>query len=577
MNDWEKKATIKIIKNSIEECVDSFDKLPRNSDKDILESNKWIQKMLESDAKIVEINKAIQKDLTIIKINETLQKTSELINIINAIQRDFEIVRTQGKNKKSDAAELFVQLKQLIKEYIKPNFSMCNGQNENLNSEEIRGDSRHNRTDLKESISKIILQDSDPEKTVQNTEESSFKSKKDPTKFEMLTTLTENEREFYEAVLMRGEREGLWKVMPYVAGGAKEFRTAFGIDFMIQSQETGIVLNIEYKKTPSLKLTLSQKLRFQTENDLPKQTSRLIALLQTRGRNEKKDSYRMVLYFSPAFVKILPEMAFKKTADGAFYMSFSGIEECLNQNLDNILFTMARGKLGSAHAHYKSIEHNEAFEWVYEKLKGTMKNPLEEEMRHFEPGAYNRPIVEILSEKGVELIKKFIWQSYRPIFGEDLLEAIEKDIFIAKSIKTIDSVKYIGGLTLAEWIDKRLLYMEQTDENIVRINIEGYPISQWGLKRHNYIPLSKGASHLLDLFKIMLVKTRRTNYTSAELRTTLNIGEKILGSAIAHSGVELERKNLVKFYKRISHPTLINITKLGIKYIKRKYKNPSVE
>jgi len=77
-------------------------------------------------------------------------------------------------------------------------------------------------------------------------------------KFDILSILTENERDFYEKVLLRGQNEGLWRINKFVAGGGLQERTAFGVDFIIRSQITGVILNIEYKLQTGFWITKSQ-------------------------------------------------------------------------------------------------------------------------------------------------------------------------------------------------------------------------------------------------------------------------------------------------------------------------------
>jgi len=422
-------------------------------------------------------------------------------------------------------------------------------------------------------------------------------------KFDILSILTENERNFYEKVLLRGQNEGLWRINKFVAGGGLQERTAFGVDFIIRSQITGVILNIEYKLQTGFWITKSQQDRFLHSNDLPDEASRLIVLTQKTktvdGIKEIiKDEIIWAVYLSPTFLKVLPNEAFtlhqaQRSRRAEFpservTMSIVGLEECFKQNRNNVLADMKRNEFGSVGARYFSMKLSEAYKWVYEKLKKTMLDPLEDEKRNFVKYKFNSDITIDAEGKRLirnkllvhteKLIKSIIKCSYRPLFPEDLMNLLAQDEILVNHIYQINNQRYIRfsptdgcKLALARWISQVIAQQTKTDGELIVIRINNYVPRQYGIKNRVYFPLKKGSSQMLDLFKRMYEETGKATFTIEEFMNRMAIKRTFIQQSLFSWKSELHENNLIKIIKKGRKINLIQMTELCMTYIMRKF------
>ncbi|NVM30591.1 MAG: hypothetical protein HWN65_17250 [Candidatus Helarchaeota archaeon] len=188
--------------------------------------------------------------------------------------------------------------------------------------------------------------------------------------------LTKNERLFYENVLKKGECDGVWIINKFIAGGTLGKQGALGYDFEVQSQNSGVILKIEFKHHELLRFTPSQLERFRMCVDTQKSVTRL-CYIQPYSRKIPGFA-RKVLYLSPKFLQSLPNNFFVTQDLTHINLKWQGLDEYLMQNKENTLFEVVKGEFGTLGVKYKPIPMSQAYDWLYRKLCTTLENPLED-------------------------------------------------------------------------------------------------------------------------------------------------------------------------------------------------------
>ncbi len=386
---------------------------------------------------------------------------------------------------------------------------------------------------------------------------------------------TDTEVDFKTKLLKRGENEGLWRIREYVFGGSRMYRTAYGIDYEIISDKTGVLMPIEAKIGKGIIFTNAECFRFQNSTAYPKEVLRLCTIIT---KEKDPELANIVLYWSPSFFKILPNDAFTPTPDGkAFHFSLAGLQDCISQNKENMLFFVEseRAELGEYGVTYKGIPMNEAYNWLYSKIKETMRNPLEELEKEYKPCPKVIPIQTIIRGKIDKIIRSIIPKNYRPTYSADTIPYILADSSVKDKLKVEieddEEVFYFGGKTLSTYLRIRIKSITKKESAKYEvIQIPNYVGSSYGVKGREYIPLRAGSSHLLDILKEFYDGKQKTKFLSAEVGNFLKIPVNAVASSIWNHGEELVNNNLVIFETPPKpKPIKITLTKLCIEYITR--------
>lgn len=148
--------------------------------------------------------------------------------------------------------------------------------------------------------------------------------------------------------------------------------------FRIRGIQHDTVVDIEFKEGHLLYFTEAQKRKLQVGRDSPGYAMRLCAIVP---EGERVDSALILLYWSPAFIRILPEEVWHPMIPAGYHLSLEGIEGYVSQNLENTRFALKRGRFGSEKAAYAPFPKQIAYDWFYEKWRKTVENPMEEERR----------------------------------------------------------------------------------------------------------------------------------------------------------------------------------------------------
>ncbi len=338
------------------------------------------------------------------------------------------------------------------------------------------------------------------------------------------TRLTENEEAFAEAVLFRGEREGVWDVDRFIAGGSRSIRGAVGVDFAVITRINCAVIWIEYKESTVINFTPDQLMRFRKEQTNPRSVSRLCIAVPSHT----DPSYiTRAFYWSPEFFMTLPADLFGK--ETAPTLRWSGSKEIIERNLENSLYEVTKGSFGLLGTYYKAIPKDQVFNWFYAKLMNTAKNPSEELGKVYKPGVKG---VTSVKELVKEIIMKTLMMSYRPLFSEDFEPVMWDNMPEFMSIK--NDIYYIETERANWYILRRLIGLVAEDQLISFKfpNYQSFGVKEW---EKYYTPLPKGASRLLDVLKTIWEETGKTTFLHKEIK-------------------ELIGDRWDSFYNRVKHP-----------------------
>jgi len=399
----------------------------------------------------------------------------------------------------------------------------------------------------------------------------------------MESNLTENEREFKKMTIDLGEALNLWTIDEFIGGGSRQFRTAFGLDYTIHSQDTGVQEKIEYKKENGTNIcfTKAELKRFLITKDKPKEATRLCAILMSRRKNDKIAIG--ALYWSPKFLQILPKQAFHFNSNDIkkgtiAKLSLRGLDSFIKQNLENTLLEW-EGNIATEFVNYKYYRIPEIMDWFFRKIQQTMKNPLEEEKKDYEACEYIEPTEIALRGKLDEVLLEIARISYRPLYLKDFKRQLPFYPQIWREIrKDKRGGKYIFGSELDEYLRGRLVSLQKRIKNFIAIWIDGYKLRSWWIDRQctagKYIPLQLITSEFLDILRQMYLKTGgRAEFTTMDIGKILKISQKRLRKIVrAGKGREsLEKNELIEVETVHSRkPVLYKLTKRCINYITRK-------
>lgn len=356
-----------------------------------------------------------------------------------------------------------------------------------------------------------------------------------------------SEERFAQEVLFRGEKEGYWVVDRFTAGGTRSERTALGIDFEIQSQETGIVIKIEYKAHVNLILTPAQCLRFFSTCDFPKSKLRLCGIVPINNNNQYASR---AFYWSPKFLRSLPSDSFKDLTRAQQYGIFPkefywrGLGPCMSQNRNYILYQLVSGKLGDHGAQYRHIPLKEAYNWLYERLIDTITGLEKEEQEY---SIYNLDSTVSSEIKGI--ILKTFQNSYRPLYTNEFEPGIQSN---SPYINYRSGKPFIFNTDLTNYIRLKLDELVTEGSKVVCFKIPDYRWLSYGLKKwaNAYIPLTRQATIILDILKLAWGTKQSAKYTAEDIATSTNSNLHYLRYILKETHRELEQAGLILYTPR---------------------------
>lgn len=375
------------------------------------------------------------------------------------------------------------------------------------------------------------------------TFKTSSKQEKNPTKKIKLidpTKMTPSEEEFFEKVLKRGELEGWWYIKRWASGGSRSGRTAYGIDFIIQNQQTGVEIEIEVKETASPHFTYAQRRKFLDEKDMPKTAIRLCVI----HPSNTQDYVVKVCYWSPNFFKTIP-LDEERWKNPSFFedtvFRWAGLGDCVKQNMENTLFNLISGDFGYWGARYELMPLENAYDWIYRKLIATIQNPLEDSNKKYVQCARVASFPDMIKEVLMEVLN----ESYRPLYVSDFLPTVQENF-----PEEVSPNLYIRGEEAGGYISHQLRDIRKIDSEVIVIPLKDYSFNLYGLKKYQefYIPLKKVTSQLLDVLKAAWMKTGDNNFTMRELSKIAKLSEEKIREWMRGGRDELIEKKLIKFY-----------------------------
>jgi len=375
-----------------------------------------------------------------------------------------------------------------------------------------------------------------------------------------LNQLNYYEKYFLLMVLIRGELEGHWKVYRWVAGGDMTRTRAYGLDFIIQSQSTGVVILIELKSHLNIFVTESQWFQFQELDDLPKTIRRLCVFIPSKDSNY----ITKVFYWSPNFFKSIPLDAFgEPTVNKERNLRLRGLGPLIEQNMYNCLFEITAGEFGDAGVEYRPISMEEAHEWVYKKQIEDILDPSKEARRVYQA----HPLRPPLHQRVIAMLLEVLEESYRPLYVEDFTQFYEKAF-----------PKYLSHNVRGQ-LKTRILNTDISTYTYSQLGkLDGvivftkYRVRSYGLLKYqqNYIVLSKGASNYLDILKQGWEITGKKSFTTQDL---IPFAQNY--SDFAHRGIivkfreELEIAGLIQYSVELvdgRNRGIVTLTDKCIKY-----------
>jgi hypothetical protein len=402
-------------------------------------------------------------------------------------------------------------------------------------------------------------------------------------RFIVSTKLVESEQRFVNNVLERGVKEGVWDIDRFIAGGSQEQRGALGVDFVLYNVKKQGILWIEYKETSDLHFTNNQKLRFTQGYDTRWAANRFIGIKLSRP----KKLPTMILYWTPNFMRVLPDDSFRPltSARKQFSLSMKGLDKCFKINtftelrkeysraaFEDLLFNwknlslyqLTSTRLGTG-AKLINFPIEIAYNILYEKLKVTVENVGEDITQVYKRCSIRLPTHLRMIEDIDRIILSTLTHMYRPLYTEEFIEVLQKDPTLVPFIKN----GKMDGRDLPKVINMSL---QRGVRGGILEEIRGSKRKEiaYGIKNVKYIPLTKQSSFFLDDLGLILIEPNEVTTIKEIVKATSQKFGTVEARWIKMAKIELVNSGLIGFeIGRARKPTLIWLTDRGFNYIHR--------